>query len=99
VRTYDVPGLLVLDITDRQGYAAGRFALEAGPDGHGSVTATSEPADLGMDVSALGMLYLGDQSVHRLATAGLVAEQRPGAISRADQMLRTAARPWCPDGF
>ena len=98
-RTYGAPGRLVLDVTDRLGYASGRFALEAGPDGHGSVSPAGEPADLTLDVSALGTIYLGDQTVPRLAAAGLVAEQRGGAVSRADRMLRTAARPWCPDGF
>lgn len=98
-RTYDAPGRLVLDITDGQGYASGRFALKAGSDGHGSVSSADEPADLAMDISALGTLYLGDQTVHRLAAAGLVAEQRTGAVSCADRMLRSAARPWCPDGF
>lgn len=80
-------------------YASGRFALTTEDDGSGSVAVTGELADLAMDVSALGTLYLGDQTVHRLAAAGLVAEQRPGAISRADHMLRTPSRPWCPDGF
>jgi len=98
-RTYDAAGRLVLEVTDRLGYAAGRFAVEAGHDGTGSVTTTGEPADLAVDVSALGTIYLGDQTVHRLAAAGLVTEQRAGAVSRADRMLRTAARPWCPDGF
>jgi predicted acetyltransferase len=98
-RRYGGPGRLVLDITDRLGYASGRFALEAGPDGLGSVSPAGEPADLALDVSVLGMLYLGDQTVSRLAAAGLVAEQRTGAVARADRMLRTAARPWCPDGF
>lgn len=98
-RTYDAPGRLVLDVADRLGYASGRFALEAGPDGRGRVTATDEPADLALDVSALGTIYLGDQAVHRLAAAGLVTEQRGGAVSVADRMLRTAGRPWCPDSF
>ena len=98
-RRYGAPGRLVLDVTDRLGYAAGRFALETGPDGHGSVSPAGEPADLVLDISVLGMLYLGDQTVPRLAAAGLIAEQRTGAVARADQMLRTAARPWCPDGF
>ena len=98
-RTYGAPGRLVLDVTDRLGYASGRFALEAGPDGRASVSPAGEPADLTLDVSALGTIYLGDQTVPRLAAAGLVAEQRGGAVSRADRMLRTAARPWCPDGF
>ena len=98
-RRYGAPGRVVLDVTDRLGYAAGRFALETGPDGHGSVRPAGEPADLALDISVLGMLYLGDQTVPRLAAAGLVAEQRTGAVARADAMLRTAARPWCPDGF
>ena len=98
-RRYGGPGRLVLDITDRLGYASGRFALQAGPDGQGSVSPATEPADLALDVSVLGMLYLGDQTVSRLAAAGLVAEQQAGAVIRADRMLRTATRPWCPDGF
>jgi predicted acetyltransferase len=98
-RTYDAPGRLVLEITDPLGYASGRFALEAGPDGTSSVTPVSGPADVAMNISALATLYLGDQTMQRLAAAGLVAEQRTGAVSRADRMLRTPARPWCPDGF
>lgn len=98
-RGYDAPGRLVLEVTDRLGYAAGRYALSAGPDGTGTVTATGEDADLTLDVSALGTLYLGDQTAHRLASAGLVAEHRTGALARADRMLRTADPPWCPDGF
>jgi predicted acetyltransferase len=62
-RTYDAQGRLVLDITDPLGYAQGRLALEAERDGNGSVTPVSEPADPAMDVSALGTLYLGDQTV------------------------------------
>ena len=98
-RAYDAPGRLILDVTDQLGYAAGRFAVVAPGDGTGSVTRTDEPADLALDVSALGTLYLGGQTAARLAAAGLVAEQRPGAADRADRMLRTAARPWCPDSF
>jgi hypothetical protein len=69
------------------------------PDGHSSLTPAAEPADVALDVSALGPLYLGDQTVHRLTAVRLTAEQRTGAVARADQMLRTAARPWWPDGF
>jgi predicted acetyltransferase len=98
-RSYDAPGRLVLDVADRLGYAAGTFAVEAAADGTASVTRTGEPADLALDVSVLGTLYLGDQTVTQLAAAGWLTEQRPGAAHRADLMLRTAFRPWCPDGF
>jgi predicted acetyltransferase len=98
-RRYDAPGRLVLDVADRMGYAEGRYALEVDQDGTGSVSATADPADLSLDVSALGTRYLGAQTAHRLAAAGLVREERPGAAARADRMLRTDTRPWCPDGF
>lgn len=98
-RAYAAPGRLVLDVTDRLGYAAGRFAVTAADDGTGSVTPADEPADLSLDVCVLGTIYLGDQTVRRLANAGLLSEQRAGAVDRADLMLRTPARPWCPDGF
>jgi predicted acetyltransferase len=77
----------------------GSVASVASVGSAGSAGSAGEPADLALDVSVLGTIYLGDQTVPRLAAAGLVAEQRPGAIARADRMLRTAARPWCPDGF
>jgi predicted acetyltransferase len=98
-RSYDAPGRLVLEVTDRLGYTPGRFVLEAGPSGAGSAAPATEPADLALDISALATLYLGDQTVHRLAAAGLVTEQRAGALALAGRMLRTAALPWCPDGF
>jgi predicted acetyltransferase len=98
-RAYNGPGRLVLDVSDRLGYAAGRFAVTAAEDGTGSVTLADEPADLTLDISALGTIYLGDQAVRRHAAAGLVTEQRAGAVDRADRMLRTPSRPWCPDGF
>jgi predicted acetyltransferase len=98
-RRYDAPGRLVLEVTGHTGHAPARLALESGRDGHGTTTPAAEPADLALGISALGTLYLGDQTVHQLAAAGLVTEHRPGAVRRADLMLRTTARPWCPDGF
>jgi predicted acetyltransferase len=98
-RAYAEPGRLVLDVADRLDYTAGRFAVDAAADGTATVTATGEPADLALDVSVLGTLYLGDQTPRRLAAAGLVAEQCPGGLDRADRMLRTTSRPWCLDYF
>jgi hypothetical protein len=61
--------------------------------------ASVKNSGLALDVSALGTLYLGDRTAHQLAAAGLVTEQRDGALAQADRMLRTATPPWCPDGF
>ncbi|MFF8271898.1 GNAT family N-acetyltransferase [Streptomyces sp. NPDC016562] len=95
-RTYEVPGVLVLEVTDPAGPAAGRYRLDAGS---GACARTQEPADLRLDASALGSLYLGDASAVRLAELGRVTQERPGAVALADAVFRTARRPWCPDVF
>ncbi|MEU3915417.1 GNAT family N-acetyltransferase [Streptomyces sp. NPDC029721] len=95
-RTYAVPGVLVLEVADAAGLADGRYRLDAAA---GTCVRTEDPADLRLDVSVLGSLYLGDESAVRLAALGLVTEERPGALALADAVFRTARRPWCPDVF
>lgn len=98
-RTYGAAGRTVLEVTDPAGYADGRWALESAADGIGICTRTADPADLALGVGALGSLLLGGETTPRLAAAGLVEELVPGAAVRADLMLRTPLRPWCPDMF
>ncbi|PBC62952.1 GNAT family N-acetyltransferase [Streptomyces sp. Tue6028] len=97
-RTYAGSGTLVLEVTDRDGLSAGRYALDAGPDG-ASCAPTTRAADLTLDVGELAALWLGDESAVRLAALGRVREEREGAASVADALLRTSRRPWCPDLF
>ncbi|MEV5601662.1 GNAT family N-acetyltransferase [Streptomyces sp. NPDC052299] len=97
-RTYAVPGSLVLEIRDAAGHAAGRVHLDATPDG-ASCAPTTRSADLAMDIRELGTLWLGDESVLRLAALGRVEELVPGAAAKADPVFRAARRPWCPDVF
>nr|WP_119589747.1 GNAT family N-acetyltransferase [Streptomyces scabiei] len=97
-RTYAGTGTLVLEIADAGGFAEGRYRLDAGPDG-ASCVPTREDGDLVLDASDLAALWLGDESAVRLAALGRVREQRKGAASVADALLRTSRRPWCPDIF
>jgi len=97
-RTYAVPGALVLEIRDDAGLAAGRFQLDASPDG-ATCAPTTRSADLALDVRELGTLWLGDESVLRLAALGRVEELTPGAAATADAVFRAARRAWCPDVF
>ncbi|MEV7346054.1 GNAT family N-acetyltransferase [Streptomyces sp. NPDC093544] len=97
-RTYGGTGTLVLEVTDRDGLSAGRYRLEAGPDG-ASCAATTLDAELTLDVGELASLWLGDESAVRLVALGRVREERAGAGSVADALLRTSRRPWCPDIF
>ncbi|MFF2399005.1 MULTISPECIES: GNAT family N-acetyltransferase [Streptomyces] len=95
-RTYEVPGVLVLEVTDPAGLSGGRFRLDAGT---GRCEATGDPADLRLDVAALGSLYLGDGSAVRLGALGQITELRPGALALADAVFRTSSKPWSPDVF
>ncbi|WP_405012670.1 GNAT family N-acetyltransferase [Kitasatospora sp. NBC_01539] len=102
-RTYRTAGRLVLDVTDREGWTAGRWLLEAAADGTGRCTRlegpADGPADLALDVAALGSLHLGAESAVRLVAAGQAAEPAPGGAERADLLLRTAVEPFNPDSF
>ncbi|WAZ22584.1 GNAT family N-acetyltransferase [Streptomyces cinnabarinus] len=94
-RTYAGAGSLVLDVVD----GGGRYRLEAAADGTGACAATTDTADLGITLSDLATLWLGDETAVRLAALGRVREERAGAARVADALLRTSRRPWCPDLF
>lgn len=99
-RTYAAEGSLVLRLRDPAGHADGTFRLDASPEPGGSrVTKTTDDPELAMDIGELGTLYLGDESAVRLAALGRVTEPVPGAAARADLLMRTSRRPWCPDNF
>ncbi|MEG3627529.1 GNAT family N-acetyltransferase [Streptomyces poriticola] len=98
-RTYEAAGSLVLEVADAAGLTGGRWRLEAAAGGKGSCTATTESAELVLDVRDLATLWLGDESAVRLAALGRVREERAGAAREADALLRTSRRPWCPDMF
>ncbi|MGP4109997.1 GNAT family N-acetyltransferase [Streptomyces sp. 4N509B] len=98
-RRYAAAGELVLQVRDPLGLAGGRFLLTASPEGASCVPTSTRGADLTLDTGALSSLYLGDASAARLAALGAVDEETPGAVDRADLLLRTGRRPWCQDIF
>jgi predicted acetyltransferase len=93
-REYVTSGRVVLEVTDKAGYGAGRFALDATPQG-ASCVPTTESADLTLPVAALGSVYLGGHRLATLAEADLVDEHSPGAVRTADRLLATDRSPWC----
>jgi predicted acetyltransferase len=95
-RRAPVEGRAVFEVADPMGYANGRWAVELGPDG-GSATATTEAADVALDVSALGSAFLGGHTLARLAAAGLVDDL--GGLGPASALLQTSTAPWCPIEF
>ncbi|MEU6905790.1 GNAT family N-acetyltransferase [Streptomyces coeruleorubidus] len=97
-RTYEGEGTLVLEVTGVDGLTGGRYRLEASAAG-ASCTPTTGSADITLGLVELGALWLGDESAVRLAALGRVREERAGAARKADALLRTPRRPWCPDLF
>jgi predicted acetyltransferase len=66
---------------------------------NGSAERTTAPADLQLDVSALGSVYLGGFTFEQLRWAERLEELRPGAVPRADELFRAERLPWCPELF
>ena len=65
----------------------------------GKAERTTAPAELRLDVSALGSVYLGGFTFEGLRWAGRVEELKPGAVARADELFRTERLPSCPELF
>jgi predicted acetyltransferase len=94
-RRYGEGGPLVIEVDDAFcPWNTGRYRLA-----DGVAEPTSEPADLALDVDALGAAYLGGFGFAQLARAGRVGERSPGAIRRADALFRGDRAPCCPEIF
>lgn len=106
-RAYSCPVDVVIEVTDELLPGnAGRWRLTAsgpegpaGTDGGASCAGTPEPADLTLDVRALGAAYLGGTRLGALAAAGLVGEVRPGALRQLSAAMTWDPAPWCPAIF
>jgi len=65
----------------------------------GEAARTDAEADLELNVTELGSVYLGGFTFAELQRAGLVRELRSGAVERADAVFATGVKPWCPEIF
>jgi|SRR5579871_55569 predicted acetyltransferase len=98
-RGYSTADRLIFEVADAfRPQTAGRYLLEAGPDGARCVL-TSDSADIALDVADLGAAYLGGVRFSTLARAGRVAEQTTGALVRADTLFASTPAPWCGTPF
>lgn len=97
-RSYATTGRVVLEVVDDQGLAAGRFALDASPDG-ASCVGTTAAAELTFPVKALGAAALGGVAVDSLRRTGWLDEHVAGAAARAGALLAGTMAPWCNTWF
>ncbi|MBX9244277.1 GNAT family N-acetyltransferase [Actinotalea ferrariae] len=94
-RRYAAPVDVVLEVTDATLPAnAGRWRLTGDTRG-AEVTSTRDEADLVLDVRELGAAYLGGTGLAGLASSGLVAERRPGALAQAATAFGWPLAPVC----
>jgi predicted acetyltransferase len=93
-RAYAVHDRLLLEVHDPHIVEnTGRYELTVAPDSIACVPTEAEP-DLVVDIAALAAAYLGDTTMTTLASAGRVAEHRPGALARADALFGLRPAPW-----
>ncbi len=98
-RTYQAPVDVVLEVEDAFcPWNAGRWRLSGDTKG-ASCERTTDSADLSLSVRELGAAYLGGVSLASLAGAGLVREQRQGALAEASVGFGSVVAPWLPHGF
>ncbi|HLH45740.1 MAG TPA: GNAT family N-acetyltransferase [Acidimicrobiales bacterium] len=80
--------------------AAGRWVVEAGPDGAFCRAARAgDTTDLRLGVAALGTLLAGGAAASVLAAAGRVREERAGAVAVADALFNPGRVTFCTTDF
>jgi predicted acetyltransferase len=94
-RSFAGDGEVVVELTD--GFRpenAGRWRL-----GGGGAERTDARAELALDVTGLGSVYLGGFTFADLVRASRARELVDGAVERADALFRVSAQPWCAEIF
>ncbi|HLX20468.1 MAG TPA: GNAT family N-acetyltransferase [Gaiellaceae bacterium] len=94
-RAYATGGAVVFEVADSFcPWNEGRWKLEGG-----TASRTEEPAEIALDVDALGSAYLGAVSFAQLRESLRLEELVPGSVARADAVFGWRPLPWCPEIF
>jgi predicted acetyltransferase len=98
-RRYAADGRVVVAIHDGTAFgSSGTVAIDV-TDGVAEVTTADAAVDVACDVRAIGATYLGGTTWRDLQGAGLVREERAGAVATLDAMFATDVAPWAPMDF
>ncbi|MCG8926197.1 GNAT family N-acetyltransferase [Lentzea sp. CC55] len=89
----------VLEVEDRFcPWNSGRWRFTA-KDGEAVVTRTEDPADVSLDVAALGSAFLGGARLSVLARAHRVVEHTAGHVNALSLAFLGEREPHCPEVF
>jgi predicted acetyltransferase len=94
-RSYTGDGEIVVEVTD--GFLpenAGRYRVTAG-----GAERTEDAADLSLDITGLGSVYLGGFGFGDLVRASRAQELTDDAAARGDALFGTGVEPWCAEIF
>lgn len=93
-RRWSAPCDVVVEVTDPHApWNAGTWSIQVDEQGRAEVGRTTAAAHLHVPVSVLGAGYLGGGNLVAMQRAGLVAEERPGAVASLWRALRTDVLP------
>ena len=93
-RSWSAPCDVVVEVVDAHApWNDGRWRLRVDAAGEATVDRSDAEADLRLPVSALGAAYLGGGNLVALLRAGLVEEQRAGAVAELWRAMRTDLLP------
>jgi predicted acetyltransferase len=93
-RTYN-DGEIVLDVDDTfLPENTGRWRVTSS-----GAERTDDAADVRLDITGLGSVYLGGFTFDALVRSSRAQELTEGAAVRADALFRTSIEPWCPEIF
>jgi predicted acetyltransferase len=98
-RAYATKNRLVLQVADTIcPWNDGRYELNVDAAAV-SCEQTTAPADVTVDVSVLGAIYLGGISPGTLHRAGGLEQHRDGAVTELANLFATSVSPWTPHVF
>jgi hypothetical protein len=93
-RSWSQPCDVTVEVEDASApWNAGRWRIHADATGSATVEPTSADADVRLPVQALGAAYLGAGNLVAQLRAGLVTEQRAGAVAELSAAMRTPLAP------
>lgn len=99
-RTWSGPCDVVVEVADGAApWNDGTWRIHASSSGEAAVERTTEGADIRLRTEMLGAAYLGGGNLVALERAGLVSEQRAGAVRELWRAMRTDLAPTAAVGF
>ncbi len=98
-RSYEADCDVVVDVADDLLPANARTWRLSVVGGEATLTATSEPPEVRIDIARLGAAWMGWANLLAMQRAGVLDEERPGALRELWHALRTDLAAWPSAGF